>query len=164
MLVEHLLIRQQETLIHTMTFAIFKETFLKWTEEVIEAKQPTGFPICPFARKARLQGKIQFIDALTNTRKKLETFDKNKYEIGIAWVGDQFNESAIQLELDFLKEKNPDLLYFISTTESGHFAKNFTNCVFIQLRGDINSKREYLQTTSYYDNWPKEYFNSIFDA
>jgi hypothetical protein len=59
-------------------------------------------------------------------------------------------------------DANPDLLYFTSTRDSGHFVKNFTDCVFIQLRGDIMKKRNYLKdNTTYYDNWPDAYYTLI---
>ena len=63
--------------------------------------------------------------------------------------------------LERYKAENPDLLYFTSTTDSGHFAKNFTNCVFIQLRGDIDNRREQLHKTKYYDSWPEHYYKII---
>lgn len=144
-----------------MTFELFKERFLKWTEDVIEAKKDDGYPICPFAKRARLLDKIQFINALTDVQAQLETFDKEKYEIGIAWLGDHANMESLEFELEPLRKKHPDLLYFISSTDSGYFAKNFTNCIFIQLRSDILEKRGYLHTTNYYDNWPKDYYKSI---
>ena len=58
-------------------------------------------------------------------------------------------------------EKHHDLLYFTSTTTSGHFAKNFTDCVFIQLRDDLVEKRKYLHTTRYYESWPLDYYKLI---
>ena len=147
-----------------MTFEQFQDQFLKWTIEVIEAKKEDGFPICPFARKARLQNKIQFINALTNVSCKLSSFDKENFEIGIAWLGDHCELDTVETELKILRKKNPDLLYFTSTTTSGHFAKNFTNCVFIQLRSEILEKREYLHTTKYYDSWPLDYYKLITDV
>ena len=147
-----------------MTFEQFQDKFLKWTIEVIEAKKEDGFPICPFARKARLQNKIQFINALTNVSCKLQSFDKQNFEIGIAWLGDHCELDTVETELEILRKKNPDLLYFTSTTTSGHFAKNFTNCVFIQLRSEILEKREYLHTTKYYDSWPVDYYKLITDV
>ena len=141
-----------------MTFTEFKDQFLKWTEEVIEAKKLDGFPICPFARKARLQNKIQFINATTEFLDQIESFDKEQYEIGIAWLGDSVNMKVVEYELDYLRHKHPDLLYFTSTTESGYFAKNFTNCVFIQLHDDIMEKRKYLHKSGYYDSWPEWYY------
>jgi len=144
-----------------MTFEQFQDEFLKWTIEKIEAKKEDGFPICPFARKARLQNKIQFINALSDRSVQLETFDKTNYEIGIAWLGDVCDMSLVEIELETLRKKHPDLLYFTSSTTSGHFAKNFTNCVFIQLYDDIMEKRKYLHSTKYYDSWPEDYYKLI---
>lgn len=143
-----------------MNFLEFQDKFLEWTENEIEAKKLDGFPICPFARKARLQNKIQFIDARTNTPSTYDTFDKETYEIGIAWV-DGCNMDEVEKIIDDQMKKHTDLLYFTSTTTSGHFAKNFTNCVFIQLRNDLEEKRKYLHTTKYYESWPLDYYKMI---
>lgn len=143
----------------------FSKKFLEWTEEEIEAKKLDGFPVCPFARRARLQNKIQFIDSRDkeNLVASLMSFDKNTYEIGIAWLGDQESDYIADVEelLKDLAEKNPDLLYFTSTRKSGYFAKNISDCVFIQLRNDILEKREYLHSTKYYNSWPLDYYNII---
>ena len=143
-----------------MNFQEFQNKFLEWTENEIEAKKLDGFPICPFARKARLQNKIQFIDARDNQSDTYETFDKGQYEIGIAWV-DGCDMDEVESVIEQQMKKHNDLLYFTSTTTSGHFAKNFTNCVFIQLRDDLTQKRKYLHTTKYYESWPEEYYKLI---
>ena len=143
-----------------MNFQEFQNKFLEWTETEIEAKKLDGFPICPFARKARLQNKIQFIDARDNQSDTYETFDKDHYEIGIAWV-DGCDMDEVESVIEQQMQKHEDLLYFTSTTTSGHFAKNFTNCVFIQLRDDLTEKRKYLHTTKYYDSWPVDYYKLI---
>jgi len=145
-----------------MNFDDFITNFLQWTEDTIEKPRSDldAQPICPFARKARLTKKIQFIDA----REKLEAidaFDKETFEIGIAWVGDRDDMKCVENFCKDRTEKNPELLYFTSTRNSGQFAKNFTDCVFVQLRGDIMKKRKYLKTTNYYDNWPAEYYKLI---
>ena len=143
-----------------MNFQEFQNKFLEWTENEIEAKKLDGFPVCPFARKARLQNKIQFIDARDNQSDTYETFDKDQYEIGIAWV-DGCDINQVESVIEQQMQKHEDLLYFTSTTTSGHFAKNFTNCVFIQLRDDLTEKRKYLHTTKYYDSWPIDYYKLI---
>lgn len=145
---------------NTMTFEQFQEQFIDWTINVIEAKRDSGFPICPFARKARLQGKIQFIDARDLSLEKFREFDDTTYEIGIAWIEGNDVDSIPDM-LEVMHKENPELLYFISTKDSGHFAKNFQDCVFIQLRGDLEEKRAYLHSTSYYDSWPEDYYKSI---
>lgn len=134
-----------------------------WSEERIEQKKIDGFPVCPFARKARLQDKIQFLDCRSLQSHALEKFDRQQYEIGIAWLGDINADQVSDIETicEQLAEKNPDLLYFTSTRESGHFVKNFTDCVFIQLKSDILDKRNYLYKTDYYTSWPSDYFKLI---
>lgn len=146
-----------------MNFEEFTSEFLRWTEEKIEAKKSDDWPVCPYARRARLTNKIQFIDSREDLD-TLESFDKEKYEIGISWLSDSYDLSTVDDHLKTLSKKYPDLLYFISTPESGYFEKNFTNCVFIQLKGDILEKREYLHTTSYYDSWPRDYYHEIINS
>lgn len=143
-----------------MNYSEFIAKFLDWSETSIEAKQDSGFPVCPYARKARLQKKIQFIDARENLS-EMDTFDRDAYEIGIAWLGDIDNIDPVEKFCEEAMLANPDLLYFTSTRNSGHFVKNFTDCVFIQLKGDILTKRKHLKTTGYYDNWPNDYYKII---
>lgn len=146
-----------------MNFETFKNNFLTWTENEIESKKLDGFPICPFARKARLQNKIQFIDARENKPLDYELFDMDTYEIGIAWLGDDADIESVESVLEPLREKHQDLFYFLSTPGSGAFASNFTGCVFIQLKQDILNKRDYLLKTDYYKSWNADYFNEITD-
>lgn len=143
-----------------MTYDEFQIKFLEWTQIEIEAKKLDGFPVCPYARRARLQNKIQFIDARNNSESDYELFDKETYEIGIAWV-DGCDMTEVSKLTSTLALKHRDLLYFTSTTTSGEFAKNFTNCVFIQLRDDLTSKRKDLHKTKYYDSWSDEYYKLI---
>lgn len=143
-----------------MTFEEFQEAFTKWSIDEIEAKKIDGWPVCPYAKQARVQNKIQFIDASIDPA-EIRKFDSENFEIGIAWLDGADNlKGAVNL-CKYLSEVNPHLLYFKSTPESGFFTKNVSNCIFIQLKGDILEKREHLLTTTYYDSWPAEYFEEI---
>lgn len=142
-------------------FSEFTRKFLDWTEHEIEAKKSDGYAICPYARHARLNQKIQFIDGREQLNQALLSFDSDRYEIGIVWVGDQADMSAVEQVLVDIRPDHPALLYFTSTPTSGYFAKNFTNCVFIQLAGDIQEKRSQLHNTRYYDSWPEQYYRLI---
>jgi len=144
-----------------MNFETFQMKFLEWTEKSVESKKSDGFSVCPYAKKARLENKIQFINAISNTTDQLQSFDKEKFEIGIAWLGDNTDMQTVEYELEILRQKNPDLLYFTSTPDSGYFVQNFTNCVFIQLQQDIMHRRQQLHTTKYYDSWPEYYYKLI---
>lgn len=144
-----------------MNFETFQMKFLEWTEKSVESKKSDGFSVCPYAKKARLENKIQFINAMSNTIDQLQSFDKEKFEIGIAWLGDNTDMQTVEYELEIMRQKNPDLLYFTSTPDSGYFVQNFTNCVFIQLQQDIMHRRQQLHTTKYYDSWPEYYYKLI---
>ena len=63
-----------------------------------------------YAKKARLQDKIQFIDCPRGIYGEFLEFDSDRYDIGIAWLGDY--TSGIDQELDDLRASNPDLYYF----------------------------------------------------
>ena len=104
-----------------------------WSEERIEQKKIDGFPVCPFARKARLQDKIQFLDCRSLQSYALEQFDRTQYEIGIAWLGDIDDDSVAEIEIicEQLAEKNPDLLYFTSTIESLDILLKILRIVFL---------------------------------
>lgn len=147
------------------SFNEFKQKFLSWTETVIEEKQPNGFPVCPYARQARLNNQIQFIDIRDNIDRCVSGLNLKKYMIAICWLGNEpiYTQKYIDTKI---QEYNSDpahnnLLFFLSNPQSGEFAKNFTNCIFVQIKSDIMSRRDYLKTTNYYDNWPAEYYKYI---
>jgi len=147
------------------SFNDFKDKFLSWSESLIEEKQPNGFPICPYARHARLNNEIQFIDIRDNIDRCISSLNLKKYMIAICWLGDEpiYTSKYINQKLDDYNSDpaNKNLLFFLSDTQSGVFAKNFTNCIFVQIKSDILSRREHLKTTKYYDNWTPEYYKYI---
>ena len=143
-----------------MTFDEFKKQFLLWSEEKIEAKKSDGFAVCPYAKHARINNKVQFIDA-RDSIDSINEFNDKIYEIGIAWLGDTADIDAVDQELESYRNNHENLLYFTSTPSSGFFAQNFTNCIFIQLKDDILEKRSQLHKTKYYDSWPEYYYKLI---
>ena len=66
-----------------MNFQTFQDKFVEWIISDVEAKKIDGFPVCPFARKARLTNKIQFLDCRDNLKSDYQAFDKSVYEIAI---------------------------------------------------------------------------------
>lgn len=145
-----------------MKFEEFKKQFINWAIENIETVQLGSFSICPYAKQARLLNKIQFINASNKCYKTFLKFDESKYEVGIAWLGENIKDiNNINALLEELHDHNQDFFYFLSTPNTGHFAKNFSNCIFIQRKEDILNKRKFLLKTDYYKNWPTDYFNKI---
>ena len=144
-----------------MTLDEFQIKFLKFAEESVEPLKDDGYPVCPYAKSARIKKALQFIDARDNVL-ALESFDHVKYQMAIAWLGDVDDMSSIEKTCEELREKHSHLLYFTSTRTSGNFVKNFTDCVFIQRKSDLLEKRKHLhENTTYYDSWPVDYYNLI---
>src|SRR5210317_2197062 len=83
-------------------FNDFKDKFLSWSESLIEEKQPNGFPICPYARHARLNNEIQFIDIRDNIDRCISSLNLKKYMIAICWLGDEpiYTSKYINQKLD----------------------------------------------------------------
>jgi len=145
-----------------MTFNEFQTNFLTFVQTSIEPKKDDGFPVCPYARSARIKQTLQFIDARDDLT-TMTSFDPNAFQMGICWLGDLDDMSMVEKYCAQLGEENPKLLYFTSTRSSGHFVKNFTDCVFIQRADDLLEKRDHLHTTAYYDSWPVDYYKLITD-
>jgi len=144
-----------------MTLDEFQIKFLKFYEEAVEPLKDDGYPICPYAKSARIKKALQFIDTREDIT-AMESFDHVKYQMAICWLGDVDDMSSIEKTCEELREKHSHLLYFTSTRTSGNFVKNFTDCVFIQRKSDLLEKRKHLhENTTYYDSWPVDYYNMI---
>ena len=147
------------------SFNKFKNDFIAWSCNNIETIQDNGFPICPYARQARLNNEIQFIDCRDNIDRSVSALNLKKYMIAICWLGDEpiYTQKYIDQKIE---EYNSDpshknLLFFLSDLQSGAFVKNFTHCIFVQIKSDIMSRRSHLKTTKYYENWTPEYYKYI---
>lgn len=141
-------------------FEYFKLDFIKWMYTHLEPARIGEYPVCPYAQFARRKDKIGFVDS----RNGIVTTDLGNNEIVIHWLGDNIDVNEYTLLVEKLNKDNPLLLYLLSTPLSGHFVKNFTNCIFAQNRLDIESKRKYLKTTDYYNKWPVDYLKSIIES
>jgi hypothetical protein len=145
------------------TFDNFQQDFIKWVIEEIEPDKGDGYAVCPYARAARLGNQLQFIDCSGyNNDGILDAildFDPINKLVGVCWFGDDADMSTVNLEA--IKQECPDLMYFISTPSSGHFAKNVSNTVLIQIRPLLMKRRASLHKTKFYDSWPEEYYKLI---
>ena len=144
-----------------MTLDEFQTEFLSFAEKSVEPLKDDGYPVCPYAKSARIKKALQFLDGREDIT-VMDNFDYKTFQMGIVWLGDIDDITPIEKICDEYRENNPHLLYFTSTRESGHFVKNFTDCVFIQRKSDLHEKRKHLhKNTTYYDSWPKDYYNLI---
>jgi hypothetical protein len=146
-----------------MEFEAFKNDFIKFTMDVIEQDKGDGWPVCPYARKARVNGEIQFMDGrdLSYSKTALETFDKSQFKMAVCWMGDDCDIDVLDSITSEMRELYPKYHYFVSTELSGLFVKNFTRIIIVQIKEDIEDRRKKLIKTNYYDSWTQEYYDEI---
>lgn len=140
-------------------FEQFKKDFTDWMINQLEVNKEDGYPTCPYARTARVQDKLQFIDCSGSNPDAMLEFDPRVKMVGVCWFGDDVDLDTINLEQ--MKELNPDLMYLQSTKTSGHFVQNISNVILIQIRSELLRRRASLHKSSYYDSWPAEYYKEI---
>jgi len=140
-------------------FEQFKKDFTDWMIDQLEVNKEDGYPTCPYARTARVQDKLQFIDCSGSNTDAMLEFDPRVKMVGVCWFGDDVDLDTINLEQ--MKELNPDLMYLQSTKTSGHFVQNISNVILIQIRSELLRRRASLHKSSYYDSWPAEYYKEI---
>ena len=140
-------------------FEQFKKDFTDWMIDQLEVNKEDGYPTCPYARTARVQDKLQFIDCSGSNPDAMLEFDPRVKMVGVCWFGDDVDLDTINLEQ--MKELNPDLMYLQSTKISGHFVQNISNVILIQIRSELLRRRASLHKSSYYDSWPAEYYKEI---
>jgi hypothetical protein len=140
-------------------FEQFKKDFTDWMIDQLEVNKEDGYPTCPYARTARVQDKLQFIDCSGSNPDAMLEFDPRVKMVGVCWFGDDVDLDTINLEQ--MKELNSDLMYLQSTKTSGHFVQNISNVILIQIRSELLRRRASLHKSSYYDSWPAEYYKEI---
>ena len=140
-------------------FEQFKKDFTDWMINQLEVNKDDGYPTCPYAKTARVQDKLQFIDCSGPNPDAMLEFDPRVKMVGVCYFGDGVDLDTIDLET--MSELNPDLMYLQSTKTSGHFVQNISNVILIQIRAELLRRRASLHKTSYYDSWPAEYYKSI---
>lgn len=146
--------------------------FLRYLREVIEKPHPAfgGLPVCPFARKARLAGKIHFVVAPL----KLDLDDPEMWSEIDALTDPESVVTFVHPDKDgvtagavaaFTEALNGRLRVYGKTAFGGHpgdtlevggfrpHADPYPNVQVIML-GTIREKSMRLKGTKYYDSWP----------
>lgn len=143
----------------------YKTLVDKWIEKISRV-QSYGHPICPYAKKARYHI-FEHEDYLSMQVKALN-FDSKNYDLYVCFPTDQWMtlEKAKYLE-DSLNKMSDDTVVLLDHWKNPGFiaglnTSNEKYIVFlIQDKAGLLKARDYLHTTTYYDNWPEDYYNKI---
>ena len=88
-------------------FNVFKEKWINHCINVVEDKHQ-----CPFAKHARVNNQIQFIDGSQDLFFAIEQYTGDK-EVGVIWLGNLITDNHRKIVRQ-LSEENPHIIYFLT--------------------------------------------------
>lgn len=141
-------------------FEIFKNNFIEWSLNVAEKIQENGIPLCPYAKSARVTGNIKFFDGRHDLKKCLVEYTGEE-DMGVIWLGDNSDKSAIESILDNQRKLFPNIIYFQSTPDTGHIGPSFTDTIIMHRMSDYLIKQRKNWEKGYYNQFPDYFKNKI---
>jgi len=151
----------------------YKEYLTKWVEEVLSVPHEllNGLPVCPFARHAIIENKVEFFrtsNYVKDIADKLDNWDDSIH--ALVFVCDdnvdpkQFIVDVKKLNLKYLDENLVLLEDHTKIDEPFHgikFNNGKYNIVIAQRLKSINEASKHLARKGYYINWSDDMYDSV---
>lgn len=153
------------------------EEVIKWVKEFVEIPHPVfaDLPPCPYAKQARLDGKVDFVEVPDNESDSIvwriiEKFDPETKDVLVLiakpdrWTVEETVNLAKELN-DYFKplnllimEDHPNLVEKVKNVvlNQGKYI-----LFFVQDRIKIAQFEKMLRNTDYYKNWDSKYENEV---
>lgn len=147
---------------------------INWMTGFVEQPHPAldGWPPCPFARKARLDGQFDIREGKIDPYTDLMKVDMGDFMV-IAYVydpkqidADRFNQQISNVNQGFLVCRNiialadhpdaPENVLGVSMNQ-GSYA-----IAFVQPLDKLNQFARQIAAKGYYDRWPNQYLDDLF--
>lgn len=147
---------------------------INWMTGFVEQPHPAldGWPPCPFARKARLDGQFDIREGKIDPYTDLMKVDMGDFMV-IAYVydpkqidADRFNQQISNVNQGFLVCRNiialadhpdaPENVLGVSMNQ-GSYA-----IAFVQPLDKLNQFAQQIAAKGYYDRWPNQYLDDLF--
>tara|TARA_R110002111_G_scaffold58824_1_gene99356 strand:+ start:778 stop:1311 length:534 start_codon:yes stop_codon:yes gene_type:complete len=155
------------------------EEIFEWSENFVEKKSKKlgGWILCPYARKARLSGKVEvvevkkandFLDKLTVAARTFKEqnkdlivvacsdFELDAYEL-VCYV-EALNHTFVRDDVYLMPFHPYDDSEEVEFLEDNLETENEFFMVLIQLFSKLEEASENLNKQGYYDNWDEEYY------
>lgn len=157
-----------------MDFDRARQEITDWIINFVEQPHPAldGWPPCPHARRARLDGRFEIrpgkIDPYTDLmHAELGNHDVVAYVYDPAMImPDRFNDQIDRVNRGFLLARDiialadhpldPEIVKGVSMNQ-GSYA-----IAFIQPRSKLNHYAKIIADKGYYDGWPEDYLQVLF--
>jgi hypothetical protein len=147
-----------------------------WITTFVEVPHPSlgGWPPCPYAKKARLErdfdvriGMDPYFDLVNLARDGLNSKSVIIYVYDpVAWTYEQFSFSLKAANENYLLKQDilaledhpadPEIVNGISMNQ-GTYAMAMCQSV-----SDLNAKARHMASKGFYNTWPKEYLQALF--
>jgi hypothetical protein len=154
-----------------------QQDITEWIKNFVETPHPllNGWPPCPYARQARMQGTVDIRVGTVPSQDLQEFADQGMglYEV-VALVYDPVEWSLTQFRLDWIS-KIPNIraagLYVLEdhpeepetvngvVMNQGQYA-----ILFVQSRDKLESAARQLANKGYYHDWDREYLTDLFEG
>jgi len=153
---------------------------LRWIKEFVEVPHPVfaDLPPCPYARQARLKGKVKFVELLSDQSDShihdlIDKFDTDKKDVLIIiadperWTVRQTKQLGVKLNSIYKKrdlvimEDHPDIVEKVKNIKlnNGKYI-----LLLVQSRTKLKKFEDKLRQTEYYKNWSKSHLESVTGA
>ena len=164
----------------SLEIAGIKAEIITWVETVIEAPNTIlgSYPICPFAKQARLKGQMEI---RVNQSSSLQSFIKstiarrsnsNKVQLIVerdlvSWPVDSVDRLVSQINSDMADDDV--ILLYDHPAEPGVIGDVCTSngkylIIFVQSASELNHAHSMMQATGYYSVWTEAYYKKIVET
>ena len=145
-----------------------------WIETFVEAPHPAlaGWPPCPYARKARLDGTVDIRAGHADPYTDLRGVEMTGFEV-IAYVYDPewFDPVEFNHLIDSANENYLSARDIIALADHPEDVESVNGVImnqgqwaiaFVQCLSDLNTRAKQLATKGFYDTWPEPYLETLF--
>ena len=155
--------------------ATVKQDIESWITTFVEIPHPAlgGWPLCPYAKKARLEqdfeiriGMDPYFDLVNLAKDGLKKSVVMFVYDPVEWPYDQFNYSLRVANENFLLAKDilaledhpadPEIVNGVSMNQ-GTYAMAMCQSIT-----DLNAKARHMASKGFYDTWPEDYLQALF--
>ena len=159
-----------------MNFEQAQLDILAWVTGFVERPHPAllGWAPCPYARRARLEGKFEIRQGKIDPYTDLQHIDIGELDV-VAMVYDptefepeQFNQQITAVNQGFLRAR--DLLALADHPDSPEVVQGVAMnqgtwaIAFVQPLAKLNAHARMVAEKGYYKDWPEDYLRVLFEG
>lgn len=158
-----------------MDFELARQSILDWVEGFVEKSNPglNGWPPCPFARRARLEGKFHIRegrDFLIDAMEIVDTWDDTYDVVVSVYDRTAFTTEDLSLRVEHFNKKvslHRDILLLEDHPDDAEIVNGVILnqgtyiLILFQRFSKVNDASVELKEKGYYGTWTSEYYDRV---